>query len=454
MKDWFDAEHHVERAHRFYEAGRWEEAESELRDAIALDPYQPEWHFNLGLTLQASGRFDDAIGCFKEASTLSPSDANASLMIGLNLLRLDKPAEAIEWLDRAVAVEPSLIDAYIHRIEAYTRLGDHDQAEVTFYMAQQVDARNADLFACMADSLIARGRHDRAVWCLREAARLDPDLPGVQAKLADAFAATGRHERARQLYLLELRRDPGDIPTLLALARVLRDMNRSTEAEEKLRRILEIEPDHAQAHFAMAELSLAVSQPVNALRHFDVVHRLDPAYPGVRRRIASLLLERKPWRDVERAREILRCERRALDTEPNTFNPASRRELGELLLDAGQTADAAQIFDSLSRDHPSAPADHHLRSVALLEMGRLDEGMDAARAALKIDPTLVPAMHNLAIAYINMSQWRRAKYWVRRGLRASPDDAPLRRLRVLIRWRRLIDVASLIARLTRAASRR
>ncbi|MBL8962760.1 MAG: tetratricopeptide repeat protein [Phycisphaeraceae bacterium] len=454
MKDWFDAEHHVERAHRFYEAGRWEEAESELRDAIALDPYQPEWHFNLGLTLQASGRFDDAIGCFKEASTLSPSDANASLMIGLNLLRLDQPKEAIEWLERAVTIDPSLIDAYIHRIEAYTRLGDHDQAEVIFYMAQQVDARNADLFACMADSLIARGRHDRAVWCLREAARLDPDLPGVQAKLADAFAATGRHERARQLYLLELRRDPGDIPTLLALSRVLREMNRHAEAEEKLRRILEIEPDHAKAHFAMAELALATAQPVTALRHFDVVHRLDSAYPGVRRRIAALLLERRPWRDIDRAREILVSERRALDSDPAVFDRSSTRELGELLLEAGQTADATVIFTSLTREEPGDALAHHFRSVALLEMGRLDEGMEAAREAIKLDPSLVPAMHNLAIAYVNMSQWRRAKYWVRRGLRAAPDDAPLRRLRVLIRWRRLIDVASLVARLTRAAGRR
>lgn len=31
-----------ERAHELYESGRWEEAESELREAISLDPYQGE----------------------------------------------------------------------------------------------------------------------------------------------------------------------------------------------------------------------------------------------------------------------------------------------------------------------------------------------------------------------------------------------------------------------------
>ncbi|MCG3123297.1 MAG: Beta-barrel assembly-enhancing protease [Phycisphaerales bacterium] len=451
MKDWFDAEHHVERAHRYYEAGRWEEAEAELRDAIELDPYQPEWHFNLGLTLQASGRFRDAIGSFKEASSLSPTDANSALMIGVNLLRLDDAKAALEWLEKATSIDQSLIDSYIHRIEAHTRLGQHDQAEVAFYMAQQVDARNADVFACMADSLIARGQHDRAVWCLREAARLEPELPGVQAKLADAFAATGRHERARQLYLLELRRDPGDIPTLLALSRVLREMNRLAEAEEKLRRILEIEPDHAEAHYAMATLALDSGQPLVALRHFDVVHRLDASYPGVRRRIAELMLERRPWRDVDRAREILTSELRAFEADPSIFDVPGRHELGELLLEAGLTSDAATVFRGLIREDTGDARAHHLLSVACLEMGLLDEGMDSARTALKLDRSLVAAMHNLAIAYVKQSQWWRARYWVRQGLRAAPDDAPLRRLRVLIRWRRLFDVAGLVTRLTRTS---
>ncbi len=453
MKDWFDAEHHVERAHRYYEAGRWEEAEAELRDAIALDPYQSEWHFNLGLTLEACGRFRDAIGSFKEASTLSPTDANALLMIGVNHLRLDEAREAIPWLEQASSADSALIDSYIHRIEAHTRLGQHEQAEVIFYLAQQVDAKNAEVFACMADSLIARGLHDRAVWCLREAARLEPDLPGIQAKLADAYAASGRHERARQLYLLELRRDPGDIPTLMALSRVLRDMNRLPEAEEKLRRILELEPDHAQAHYAMGELALESGQSMLALRHLDVVHRLDASFPNARRRIAELLLSRRPWGNLDRAREILTSELRSLEAQPDAFDAGSRHRLGELLLEAGMSADAMGIFRKLAEEFPQTAVYHHLLSVACLEMGHLGKGMDAARAAIKLDRDLVPAMHNLAMAYVKQSQWWRARYWVRQGLRVAPDDAPLRRLRVLIRWRRLFDVEGLLTRLTRSGQR-
>ena len=70
MSDWTEAEKHVERAHEHYEAGRWNDAETELREALALNPYRAEWHFNLGLTLEAAGRFEDAIRAFRDAHEL------------------------------------------------------------------------------------------------------------------------------------------------------------------------------------------------------------------------------------------------------------------------------------------------------------------------------------------------------------------------------------------------
>jgi Flp pilus assembly protein TadD len=72
MSDWMDAEAHADRAFELYERGRWAEAESELRKALSLNPDQPEWHFNLGLTLEAAGRDGDALAAYEQATTLMP----------------------------------------------------------------------------------------------------------------------------------------------------------------------------------------------------------------------------------------------------------------------------------------------------------------------------------------------------------------------------------------------
>lgn len=441
MSDWFDAENHVEKAHEFYEAGRWDEAESELRRALSFDPYQPQWHFNLGLTLEAAGKLRDAMSSFREAQRLQPDDASTALMLGITHLRLEEAERAIEWFERAEKLDSAGVDSYLYRIEAYTRLGQHEQAEVMFYMAQQINVKHPELYAAMAESLIERRLYDRAVWCLREAANLDPELPRVQARLAEAYAATGRAERARQLYLLELRRSPGDIDTLLDLGCLLMDMHRYTEAGEKLRRVLEIEPDNADAQFHLGELAERGHQLEAAARHYDVVLRLNAAYPGARQRLGAVLL-RSGGAEAARARELLEREAGAVEAGKSSPDDEDLQELGRLLIDTGLYARAVQVFARLVERCPDQAAPRHLLGVACLREGRISEGVEHERAALRIDRRLVPAMHNLAMAALHQEQWTRARYWVRHALRVAPDDASLRRLLLRLRLHRLVEAVT------------
>ncbi len=430
MNDWLDAERHVERAHELYELGRWDEAESELRTALSLNPYQGEWHFNLGLTLEAAGRHLDAAKAFEDAFELQQGDANAAVMIAANLLRAERAGPALQWLEKAEQIEPSNIDIYVHRIGAFADLARHDEAELAFYMGQERDPECADLYVAMADALLNRRRYEKAVWCLREAARLEPDLPGLQARLAEAYAATGRHERARQLYVRELRLNPGDTDTLLDLGDLLSDMNRPEEAAEKYRRVLELQPESADAHFALAELAVRARRFDDAVTGFDVVLRLDPAFPVVRQRLAEALLDRDRPGDGARARELLRDQANRVRKDHSKQNIEDLEDLAHLLLDAGQPELAIPFFrEAVARRPSDAPSRHNL-AVALFELGHTTEAMDLAREALRLDPRFVPAMHNLALAHLRRSEWLRARYWLGQAHKLTPDDPHLRRLRL------------------------
>ncbi len=461
MNDWVDAEHHVERAHEHYDAGRWDEAESELRQALSLNPYQAEWHFNLGLTLEAAGRNADAADAFSKCFSLHEEhdqpDANSALLAGLNLLRASKPSDALIWFDAASKVDPMNITAFVHRIEALTHLGRYTDAEESFYLAQQIDPDRGELYAAVADSLLASGHNERAVWCLREAARLDPELHRVQARLAKAYAISGRLERARQLYLRELRLDPGDIATLLDLGELLLDMHRITEAGEKFRRVLELEPDQPDAHFLLGELAEIEHRIADALVHYDVVLRLDKSYPAIRRRLARTLFVRNREEDIHRIKDLLAFEYRALltnelaehiaspshkgdqsQTQPHTQQIIASRiedldELARLLLDAEMIVESIRVYTEMIALQPTSHRAHHGLSVAMLEANRFDDGITAAKRALEFQPRFVPAMHNLALAYLRQRQWIRARYWVRQALRIDVDDPSLRRLRLKLR---------------------
>lgn len=430
MSDWLDAEQHVERAHELYEAGRWAEAENELREALARNPYQSEWHFNLGLTLEAAARYTEAARAFCDSFELAPEDPQAALMAGISLLRADEPESSLKWFEHAERLDASQAPSFVHRIEAYARLGRHEQAEVMFYMAQQLEPDNAEAYAALADSLLDRNLQDKAVWCLREAARLDPMLPGVQSRLAQAYAQTGRHERARQLFLRELRQNPGDLDTLLDLGCLLADMNRHTEAAEKFRRVLELEPDNADAHFYLADLADHQGATEDALVHLGVVLRLEPEYPGARRRLASIKLSDKDPAALKEARTLLRRDLTEIRREPTAFEPVDLLELGGLLLDANLPLEAASVLRQLLSRRPNDVRGRHLLSVAYFEMGRRDLGMREARRVLRLDPRYVASIHNLALAHFDEGQWLRARSLVRRARLIDPDDASLRRLHV------------------------
>ncbi len=440
MNEWMDAEGHVERAHKFFEDGRWAEAEGALREAIAINPYRAEWHFNLGLTLEAAGRFDDAVKAFTDCHQLQEDDPAVPPMIGANLLRAGKPKEAITWLEKAEKLAPQEATSFVHRIEAYSRLGDHEQAEVMFYMAQQCDPKNPDAYALLADSLLARGMHEKAVWCLREAANLDPNMPGVHARLAEAYAATGRQERARQLYLRELRNNPGDIDSLLDLGCLLVQMNRIGEAGEKFRRVLEMESDNPDAHFYLAELADRQGSSSSAIEQYDVVLRLDPQFGAARRRAAVLRLRRRAPGDEQAAHDLIEQELEEYAHAPDRFAPADLAELGRLLLDAQQPDQARRVLHRLSVATPEDPESQHLYAAALLETGDRAAGIEACRRVLKLNPKHVAAMHNLAIASVHERHWAKARYWVSQALLVDPDDGALRHLRLKLRLHTIAEL--------------
>jgi tetratricopeptide (TPR) repeat protein len=442
MNEWHEAEQHVERAHELYELGRWDEAETELRQALALNPFQSEWQFNLGLTLDAAGRHKEAADVFREAYELDHEDDQAALMAGVSLLRCGDARSALEWLDRAEKLEPGNVAPYVHRIEAYTQLGQHDQAELMFYLAQQIDPRAADAYLLLADSLLEREQYEKAVWCLREAAKIDAELPGVQGKLAEVYAATGRYERARQLYLRELRNEPGDIETLLALGGLLVDMGRFAEAGEKFRRVLEIEPDNAEAHFELGDLAEREGRLEDAVLQYDVVLRLEPDYPGARRRMAAVLSGRGRGEDDDAVESLLRLELAAFRDRREEFAEEDLEELGLLAIDAGLATEAVKVFRAMVERRPEQARAQHLLSVALLEAGDRAGGMEAAKRALKINPRNVATMHNMAMACVRERRWKRARYWMSQARRIDPDDASIRRLAVGLRLHMAVEVLS------------
>ncbi|MCH8314879.1 MAG: tetratricopeptide repeat protein [Planctomycetes bacterium] len=411
MSEWFDAEEHADRALEMYERGRWAEAEAELRKALSLNPHQGEWHFNLGLTLEAAGREAEALTCYERTISLLPGQIDPLMAAGIVANRLGQFDRAVELLQDALRTDPQCEAAYAHLIESHLRLGAHDEAETAFYLAQHaLPESSAHCLATMAESLMQRAAYDRAEWCLREALRLDPTIPRLRARLGAVYTATGRHRRALQMYLRDLRNDPGNIDTLLDFGELLVEMGRMPEAAEKFRRVLELEPANVDAHDRLGGIALRAGRYEQAHLEFELVFRLDPEFPQIRLSLGEVLLRRgrveEAGRHLIEQLDLLRAA--TGEDEHHTDLP----QFGALLLEAGLSAEAGIVFEqAISRDDQDVQLWLNLAR-ARFRAGDREAGAAASRRVVRLDGRCIVAIHNLALAALEEGRLRLAAGWI------------------------------------------
>ncbi|QNN22595.1 tetratricopeptide repeat protein [Planctomycetales bacterium ZRK34] len=422
MNEWMDAEQRVERAHELYDAGRWEDAMHELKAALRVNPYQGEWHYNLGLTLDAMGRYDEAVVAFKSALEFHGRDPEILINLGVDSMRLHQPGEAIRYFEQAAELDADHEASYCHRIGAYAQMGDHDQAEVMFYMACQVNEHSAHAHFALAGSLLDREQVDRAIWCLDQVRKYEPDFPDVNARLGEAYAQKGQFDRACRAYRRQLRFDPGDTHTLMALGELLIKMERPVEAAEKFRRVTEMDPTHVDAHFALGNLALLSHDLDSSQMSFELVLRLNPSRAEAHLKLARIALQR---RRLEEARRHLRAE---LALTRSADDESLAEDLAKLLLDAQMPREATGVLCGLVRNQPNNAELRHQLAMAMFMDGRLEAGIRTCRDAVRTDENFALAMHNLAIAHQQLGQLARARYWALRALDLDPTDATMRRL--------------------------
>ena len=406
------------------------EAEHALRKAVEIDPSRGDWHAMLASALDALGRLHESLASIRQAAALLPDDPEP-LMAAADLCgRLKRWDETLEHADRALELSPNDDLVHAFRISALNALDRVEDAEVAYFLAQQSLEEMPRCLVAMGDLQLSRQRYDQANWCYQEAMRQDPSIPRLRSRLASLLAATGKPQRALQLQLADLRENPASIETLLECGTLLARMRRLPEAIEKFHRVLEFEPANIDAHWYLGQASLELGQFDKARVEFEVVRRLDPDTPLVRRRLAEALLGCDRLDDARD--QLIEAFDRVADDE--SMEELDR--LGDLLLRVELNAEARVLYERINRNGVESPDILCKLAVCRFRCGDRPEGVAMSRRVLRLDPECIRSMHNLALAALEEGRLLSAARWVERGLNIDPSDTDLRRVRSRV-WTRL-----------------
>ncbi|MCH2138301.1 MAG: tetratricopeptide repeat protein [Phycisphaerales bacterium] len=431
MDNWLDAEQLADQAMDLLDRGRWAQAEAQLRRALAVDPQQREWRFNLGVVLEAQGQDAKAAEAFDQAVDPAADDTDALLCAAAAWARVQHWSNAADRLRQTLERDASIEAAHARLIEVLRLQGEHEDAETAFYMAEHaLDGPSADCLCEIGESLATREQWRRAAWCLRQATRLDATMGHARRRLADVLAKMGQVQRAVEVYESELRTDPDQIDLLVGYAGLLEQLGRLEDAAMRLQHALDLDPTSIEANHRLGVLALRMRCPDRAAVAFQLVRRLDRTHPTVQRDLAHALLCAGQRGDASRMlTTIVQHEREAAEDGHSASIP-DQLALIDLLSATGLHADAAERVEAVLAGGLT-PDVHHWRQFARVRFlsGDLDGGRAASRRVLRHEPTCVASIGNLARAALLQGSLDEAAGWIRKGRSLDRGDARLRSLR-------------------------
>ena len=193
---------------------------------------------------------------------------------------------------------------------------------------------------------------------------------------------------------------------------------RAAEAERICRRILSLEPGHAQTLHLLGLLEHQRGRSDEAIEHIRTAIMRDGRDPAFHHNLGNIL------RAVDRPAEAFSYYERALGLAPTSVD--TLYNLGNTCQDLGQPERAATYFERALRLNPEAVELHNNLGSAFQDLGRLDEATDCYRKALALRPDLVETLDNLAGALQAQGKLDEAQACYNRALELRPNRAESR----------------------------
>ena len=233
-----------------------DEATTQAREAVRLDPRMPEARRLLGsLELAASekdrSRLDAAIQELTEASKLAPGDPGTLVTLARALMARGRAAEASRILDQLPEgrSQPGLL-----RLTAETRAksGRLREAEAAYRALLERDPQDRESLAALVDLYEDADRFEEALELLRRLEKQDPENTDVAERITLDLARAGRFEEAERRARDRAARRPENRAIRRLLAQVLFEKGSIAEGEQILRALLQADPEDEATRRAYA----------------------------------------------------------------------------------------------------------------------------------------------------------------------------------------------------------
>ena len=361
-------------------------AEQQSREILKVVPGHPEALWLLGAALRGQGDLDAALEVLAPLAEAQPKAAVVQFEHGLALAGLGRSPEAIQALTRATGLDPKLAAAWRALGDELTLAGDTAGADAAY--ARQIKASVHDPVLIEAAAELCENRLAIAERILRGFLKAHPTDVAAIRMLAETGARLGRYEDAENLLKRCLELAPGFTAARHNYAIVLYRQSKGAEAVAQAELLLAQEPGNPSYRALQAAALGRVGDYAQAIEGYEAVLKDHPGQPKAWMSYGHAL------KTVGRGADSIAAYRKSIDLLPGLGE--AYWSLANLKTFRFSEADVDQMRAQLARaDLPREDRFHlHFALGKALEdagrdeesFGHYAEGNSLRRAELDYDP--------------------------------------------------------------------
>jgi tetratricopeptide (TPR) repeat protein len=297
------AEAWINKAAALENLGRLQDAVYCLERSVTLHPGNGQFQYRLGRALAAIGRLHEANQVLLAAESLGVEQATSAMRQirestsslpadraskgnetetavarlvneGVAHRRAGKLENAIVCYNKALEIDPDNALAYANRGNCYQSLRKLDAALADEDKSIELGLDEGLAYFNRAVTKTMLGREDDALRDYDAALNRSPDLQPALANRAHLLRSRRQHRTGLADADRAIKLNPSDVVARLARALILGDICCFQKAKDEYASILDLAPDHPDAHFGLAAAFAALGDFSRARRSYEQAYNL------------------------------------------------------------------------------------------------------------------------------------------------------------------------------------
>jgi tetratricopeptide (TPR) repeat protein len=270
----------------------FKEAVALYRRALALNPAMPGLRLNLGLALFKAGEMKEAIREFnpllKSQPPASPDAQRLTILIGMAHYGLTEYAEAAPYLKEAAARDAENLPLRMALAHSCLWSKQYQCVLDAYHEILTLNAESAEADMLAGEALDELKDDVGATEMFRDAIKANPNEPNVHFGLGYLLWSHEKYPEAAHEFQAELANDPTHAESMLYLADAYIQMNRTSDAEPLLRKVVKMDSSLELAHLDLGIIASDAGRNQEALQELTRAEQMMPKDVNVHWRLAKL----------------------------------------------------------------------------------------------------------------------------------------------------------------------